>query len=74
MYGGGVRWDIWQYTCGKGSAEQGVGSVAGNRQTKQLDLSYDGYFGYNAVLMIDMGSANAGLYANLFHYKGRADF
>ncbi|HBA48872.1 MAG TPA: hypothetical protein DCZ91_13970 [Lachnospiraceae bacterium] len=46
-----------------------VGSVAGNRQSTQLGLAYNGYFGYSAVLMINMGSANAGLYANLYYYN-----
>lgn len=46
-----------------------VGRIAGNRQSTQLDLAYDGYFGYSAVLMINMGSANAGLYANLYYYN-----
>lgn len=54
-----------------------VSSVAGNRQTTQLALAYNGYFGYSAVLMINLGSANAGLYANLFQYNentGMLDF
>ena len=46
-----------------------VESVAGSRQSTQLALAYDGYFGYSAVLMIYLGQANAGLYANLYYYN-----
>lgn len=49
-----------------------VESAAGNGQTTQLVLAYDGHFGYGAVLMINMGAANAGLYANLFYYNESA--
>lgn len=50
-----------------------VKRVAGDSQATQLSLSYSGYFGYSAVLRIDMGSANAGFYANLFYYNESAD-
>lgn len=46
-----------------------VEGVAGSRQATQLSLDHSGYFGYNAVLMINMGAANAGQYANLFYYN-----
>ena len=49
-----------------------VNHVAGDRQTTQLSLAHSGDFGYNAVLMIDVGSANAGLFANLFYYNESA--
>ena len=49
-----------------------VESVAGNCQTTQLALAYNGSFGYSAVLMIHLGLANAGLYANLFYYNESA--
>ena len=46
-----------------------INNTAGNRQTKQLSLAHSGEFGYSAVLRINMDSANAGLYANLFYYN-----
>lgn len=46
-----------------------VNNTAGNRPTKQLSLAHSGEFGYSAVLRINVDSANAGLYANLFYYN-----
>lgn len=46
-----------------------VNNTAGNRQTKQIHLAHSGEFGYSAVLRINVDSANAGLYANLFYYN-----
>lgn len=46
-----------------------IAGVAGSRGTIQLSLDYDGYFGYTAVLAINVGRANAGSYANLYYYN-----
>lgn len=46
-----------------------VNNVAGNRQAIQLSLAHSGDFGCSAVLSVNVGSANAGLYANLFYYN-----
>lgn len=34
-----------------------------------MSLVYEGEFGFKAVLSVNMDSANAGLYANLFYYN-----
>ncbi len=57
--------------------EDVVNHVAGNRRTIQLSLAHDGDFGYKAVLTINVDSAYAGMYANLFYYNerlGRLEF
>ncbi|MGN0245626.1 MAG: hypothetical protein ACI4DK_06650, partial [Lachnospiraceae bacterium] len=46
-----------------------INNVTGERYSKQLSLSYDGEFGFTAVLSINMDAGNAGLYANLFYYN-----
>jgi len=46
-----------------------VSNVAGDRSTVQLSLAHSGDFGYGAVLVINMGTANAKSYANLFYYN-----
>lgn len=46
-----------------------VNNVAGNRQAIQLSLAHSGDFGCSAVLSVNVGPANAGLYANLFYYN-----
>lgn len=46
-----------------------VNNVAGGRQAIQLSLAHSGDFGCSAVLRVNVGSANAGLYANLFYYN-----
>ncbi len=54
-----------------------VNQTAGERPTTQLSLAHSGDFGYSAVLMIYVGSANAGMHANLFYYNendGRLEF
>ncbi len=35
-----------------------------------ISLAHDGEFGFTAVLTIDMGDENEGLYANLYYYTG----
>ncbi len=54
-----------------------VNSAAGGRPATELSLAHSGEFGYSAVLMINLDSANAGKYANLFYYnenEGRLEF
>ena len=46
-----------------------INNVTGERYSKQISLSYDGEFGFTAVLSINMEASNAGLYANLFYYN-----
>ncbi|MGN0246750.1 MAG: LPXTG cell wall anchor domain-containing protein, partial [Lachnospiraceae bacterium] len=46
-----------------------INNVTGERYSKQISLSYDGEFGFTAVLSINMDAGNAGLYANLFYYN-----
>ena len=46
-----------------------VNPVAGNRQAIQLSLAHSGSFGCSAMLTINVDSANAGSYANLFYYN-----
>lgn len=46
-----------------------INNVTGECYSKQISLSYDGEFGFTAVLSINMEASNAGLYANLFYYN-----
>ena len=46
-----------------------INNVTGERYSTQISLSYDGEFGFTAVLSINMDAENAGLYANLFYYN-----
>jgi hypothetical protein len=45
-----------------------INNVTGERITMQISLTYDGEFGFTAVLSINLEPKNAGLYANLFYY------
>ena len=49
-----------------------VDQVAGNRPTMQLSLAHSGDFGCSAVLTINVGTAYAGLDANLYYYNENA--
>ncbi|MGN0414182.1 MAG: YDG domain-containing protein [Agathobacter sp.] len=49
-----------------------ISNVTGERYTIQIRLAYDGEFGFDAVLSINMGKENAGLFANLFYYEESA--
>ena len=54
-----------------------INNITGERYSKQISLSYDGEFGFTAVLSINMEAENAGLFANLFYYNentGEMDF
>ena len=46
-----------------------INNITGERYSKQISLSYDGEFGFTAVLSINMEAENAGLFANLFYYN-----
>ena len=46
-----------------------INNVTGERYSMNLSLSYDGAFGFQAVLTVNMDQKNAGLYANLFYYN-----
>ena len=48
---------------------ESINNVTGERYSTQISLSYDGEFGFTAVLSINMDAKNAGLYANLFYYN-----
>ena len=43
--------------------------VKGDRESVDINLAYEGEFGFKAVLSINMGAENAGKYANLFYYN-----
>lgn len=49
-----------------------IRAVTGEREFVKLSLAHDGEFGFTAVLSLDMGSKNAGRYANLFYYEEEA--
>ena len=46
-----------------------INSLTGERTYMNLSLAYEGEFGFEAVLSLNVGAANAGLYANLFYYN-----
>lgn len=46
-----------------------INTITGEKQHLNLSLSYNGEFGFTAVLILNMGVKNAGLYANLFYYN-----
>lgn len=46
-----------------------INNVTGERYSMNLSLAYDGEFGFQAVLTVNMDQKNAGLYANLFYYN-----
>ena len=49
-----------------------VNQVTGERYSMNLSLSYDGEFGFKAVLTVNVEKENAGLYANLFYYNAES--
>ena len=54
-----------------------INNVTGERYSMNLSLGYDGTFGFQAVLTVNMDQKNAGLYANLFYYNedsGKLEF
>ena len=46
-----------------------IQELAGERDTRQLSLAYDGEFGFTAVLTIHLDEKDAGRYANLFSFQ-----
>ena len=46
-----------------------VNNVTGERYSIQLSLSYEGEFGFTAVLSIGLGKENAGYTASLYYYN-----
>ena len=49
--------------------EDVIESVPGAKDGIQISLAHEGNFGFSATLSIDMGTKNAGQYANLFYYN-----
>lgn len=49
--------------------EDKVDSIAGEKYSIQISLAHEGEFGFTAVLSLDLGRENAGLYARLFYYN-----
>lgn len=46
-----------------------INNLTGERTYMNLSLVYEGEFGFEAVLSLNVGAANVGLYANLFYYN-----
>lgn len=46
-----------------------INNVTGENYSLQLSLSYDGEFGFTAMLSVDLGAESAGCYASLFYYN-----
>lgn len=46
-----------------------INNVTGERYSVNLTLAYDGEFGFQATLTVNMDKKNAGLFANLFYYN-----
>ncbi len=53
----------------EGIPEDKVDSIAGEKYSIQISLAHEGEFGFTAVLSLDLGRENAGLYARLFYYN-----
>ncbi len=52
-----------------------VQALAGERVSKQISLDYDGEFGFEAKLTLNLGEEYAGKYGNLYYYNNdRLDF
>ena len=49
--------------------EDKADSIAGEKYSIQMSLAHEGEFGFTAVLSLDLGRENAGLYARLFYYN-----
>ena len=46
-----------------------INALTGERFSMNLTLAYDGAFGFEATLCLNVGEANKGLIANLFYYN-----
>ena len=53
----------------KNIPEEKISALAGDKQTKQLTLAYDGEFGFTAQLNINVGKDYAKQYGNLYWYN-----
>lgn len=49
--------------------EQKIEAIAEGKEVVNLSLTHDGEFGFKATLTVDMGTKNAGMYANLYYYN-----
>ena len=49
---------------------QVINNLTGERSHTTITLAYDGDFGFEAVLTVNLGSDNSGAYANLYYYNG----
>jgi len=49
--------------------EKKIKQIADGKEVVNLSLTFDGEFGFKATLTVDMGSKNAGKYANLYYYN-----
>jgi hypothetical protein len=45
-----------------------ISSLVGNNSYQTISLDYDGPFGFTASLGFNVGSANVGMYVNLYYY------
>ncbi len=50
-----------------------INQVTGEQYSMNLSLSYDGQFGFKAILTVNVKKENAGLYANLFYYNAEKE-
>lgn len=46
-----------------------INNITGEKETIEVNLIYSGNFGFTAVLKANLGSDNAGYYANLYYYN-----
>lgn len=50
-----------------------INALTGERFSMNLTLAYEGAFGFEAVMRLNVGEANKGLVANLFYYNVSTD-
>ena len=50
-----------------------INALTGERSSMNVTLAYDGAFGFEAIMCLNVGEANKGLVANLFYYNVRTD-
>ncbi len=81
--GDGISWSVngKDITAAAGSIDFGVkvgsssipvdviNNVTGENYSLQLSLSYEGEFGFKAVLSVELGAESAGCYASLYYYN-----
>ena len=49
-----------------------INNVTGKNYSLQLSLSYEGRFGFTAVLSVELGTESADCYASLFYYNAQS--